>query len=357
VFTVQSDVAQRVAAALTATLTPGEKERIERIPTGNFEAYRLYLKGRHFWEQRGKGIMKGLEYFRRALEVDPDFALAHGGVADCYSLLGFYGYFPPTEAMPKARAAALRALEIDEGLAEAHSSLGFIRQLYDWDLAAAEGDYRRAIELNPGYPPAHYWLASDLVLLGRVDEAIHHDRRAIELDPLSVFTNTHLGWMLIGARDYEWARKQLGRALEMDPNFPPAHWLQGLAHAHDGMLNEASAFFEEGVGVSGSDPLLVACLGWAHGLSGREGKARDLLSKLKEWREERYVRAFTLALVPLGLGDLGEAMEWLEKAYEERDMEMALLRVDPILDPLRADPRFSALMERVGLVPFPGGER
>jgi TolB-like protein len=230
VFAIQSDVAHRVADALKATLTAAEKERIERRPTDDSEAYNLYLKGRYFFDRRGEGLLKGLEYFQQALEIDPDYALAHAGVADCYALLGFYGNLPAGEAWPRAKAAALRALEIDEGLAEAHCSLGFAGLYHDWDPLAAEKHLQRAIEVNPGYAPAHYWYACVFTALGRSEDALSKNRRALEVDPLSIFANAHYGWIMVtAARQYERGREQLKRTLELDPNLAVAHWLLGQA--------------------------------------------------------------------------------------------------------------------------------
>jgi adenylate cyclase len=356
VFAVQSEVAQSVAAALTAKLTPSEKKRIERIPTADIAAYDLYLRGRHHWEKRGKGLMEGLEYFRRALEIDPDYALAHAGVADCYSLIGFYGFLPPREAMPQAKAAALRALEIDDELAEAICSLGFIREVYDWDLDGAEREYRRAIELNPGYAPVYYWRASAASMRGRFDEAIRYDQQAVDLAPLSAITNTHLGWILLAAREFEWARDQAKIGLGLDPDFALAYWVLGAAFVNLGLLAEASGAFEEGVRVSASDPWLLAALGAAQGLSGRGEEARGVLSRLGRMRKDRYVRPFHLAVVNMGLGELDEALGWLEKAYDDRDWGIMSLAVDPQFDPLRAEPRFLALQEKAGFGSIPGVE-
>jgi len=349
VFAIQSDVAQQVAAALKARLTSGERQRIERRPTDDFEAYNLYLKGRYFWDKRGEGLAKGLEYFQRALEIDPDYAPAHAGVADCYALFGFYGYVPAMEALPKAKAAALRALESDEGLAEAHSSLGFGRLYYDWDLQAAERDFERAIELNPGYAPAHYWYAGVFASLGRFEDGIGQDQRALEVDPLSVFANAHYGWTLIGDRQYERAREQLKRTLELDESFALAHWLLGHAYAYDSRFDDGIRHLTQAVELSSRLPWFLASLGWAYGVAGRTDEARAVLSELDAIRRERYVRSFYFAVVHIGLGELPEALDALEEAFEERDMYMVLLKVDPMFDGLRSEPRFIALLKKVGL--------
>jgi TolB-like protein/Flp pilus assembly protein TadD len=349
VFAIQSDVAHRVADALKATLTAAEKERIERRPTDDSEAYNLYLKGRYFFDRRGGGLWKGLEYFQQALEIDPDYALAHAGVADCYALLGFYGNLPAGEAWPTAKAAALRALEIDEGLAEAHCSLGFAGLYHDWGPLAAEKHLQRAIEVNPGYAPAHYWYACVFTALGRLEDALSKNRRALEVDPLSIFANAHYGWIMVtGARQYERGREQLKRTLELDPNFAIAHWLLGQAYGMESMFEDGISCFKKAVELSDGLPWFLGSLGWAYGASGQAEEAGEVLSELDTRRRERYVRSLCFALVHIGLGDLDEALDWLEKAYEERDTYMVHLNIDPTFDCLRSHPRFIALLKKVG---------
>jgi adenylate cyclase len=349
VFAIQSEVAQQVAGALKATLTPGERQRIEKKPTGDFAAYTLYLKGRYFWERRGEGLTKGLECFQRALEIDPDYALAHAGVADCLTLLGFYGYLPPREAWPKAKAAAMRALEIDEGLAEAYTSLGFAKVCYDWDPRAAERDFKRAIKLNPRHAPAYYWYATACLALDRFEEGFSQNERALEVDPLSIFANAHYGWTLIGGRRYERATEQLRRALELDANFALAHWLLGMAYGLGSRFEECIAHLEKACDLSARFSWFLAQLGWAYGTSGRVDEARAVLSELDARRRERHVRAFFFGLVRVGLGEVDEALDWLEKAYEERDISMAWLKQDPTFDSLRSEPRFIALLRKIGV--------
>jgi TolB-like protein/Flp pilus assembly protein TadD len=349
VFAIQSDVAVKVATALKATLTPSEEERIEATPTDDFNAYTLYLKGRYFWDKRGEGLKKGLEYFQRALEIDREYALAHTGVADCYSLLSFYGYLAPKEAMPRAKAAAMRALEIDKDLAEAHCSLGFARCFFDWDLEAAERDFRQAMELNPGYAPAYFWYAGLLTSTGRFAEAAGQNERGLSVDPLSVFGNMHYGWNLVGPRQYERARTQLTKALELEPTYPLAHWLLGGAYWYDSRTDEAIASFERAVEHSGNALWFRAYLASALGESGRVDEARAVLSEMETQSRHRYVRAALTAIVCMGLGEWDEALEWLEKAFDERDMWMITFNVDPLFDPVRSNPRFIALMEKVGV--------
>jgi tetratricopeptide (TPR) repeat protein len=349
VFAIQSDVARRVAAALKATLTSGERRRIDRRPTRHLDAYNLYLKGRDFWDKRGTGIKKGLEYFQRALQIDPDYALAHAGVADCYTLLGHFGELPPRDAFPKAKAAALRALELDDGLAEAHSSLGFVSFYFDWDAQAAEQEYQRALDLNPSYAPAHYFYAPLLLIQRRAEAAIAQSRLALDVDPLSVFVHAHLGWMLVGAGRYELARDQLRTSLKLDPDFALAHWVLGWAYGYESRFDEAIPCFDRAVKLSGHLPWFLASLGWAYGASGRAPEARDVLSELSSRRRVEYVRSLCFALVHMGLNERNEALEWLDEAFEERDTWVPALRIDPVFDGLRARSKFTALMRAIGM--------
>ncbi|NIN73122.1 MAG: tetratricopeptide repeat protein [Gemmatimonadetes bacterium] len=349
IFAIQSDVAQRIAAALQATLTADERERIKAAPTGNLEAYDLYLRGRFFWSQRGEGIERGLAYFQQALELDPDYARAHAGVADCYNLLGFYAYLRPEEAFPAAKAAALRALEIDERLDEAHASLGFVKLFYEWDAHGAAAEHRRALELNPNSPQAHHWYASTLATLGRFDDAIDHAQRAVEIDPLSVYESVALGWQLIGARRYAEARERLPRAIELNPDFALAHWLLGEAYAYDSRVPESLSHFQRAVELSGRNPWAVSGLGWAYARHGDETRAREILAELLERSNREYVSPYMLAEVHLGLGENDQALDFLEQAFQERNPNLMSLHYYPFWDDLRSEPRFVALIETVGL--------
>lgn len=347
VFSIQSEVAREVVAALEAALSPAEAGRIEKRPTDDLEAYALYLKGRHFWSHRGADLWTGLEYFRQALELDPDYPLAHAGIADCYTLLGFFGEVAPLEAMPRAKTAALRALEVDEELAEAHAALGFVHFYFDWDRSAAEGEFRRSTELNPSYVPVHHFWAGVCGISGRPEEAIRLSRRAQELDPLSPFATAHLGWMLAGWGDLDAARGQLQRTLGLDPEFPLAHWLLGWVSAFGSKPGEAIPSFEKAVGLSDGLPWFAAHLGWAYGKAGRERAARRVLQGLTRQRGSRFVRSLSFALVHAGLGEVEEALQALEQAFEERDPWMPSLELDPFLGGLREEPRYRALIRAV----------
>lgn len=348
IFGIQSDVATRVAAALEATLTSGEMARIGAWPTRNVEAYSLYLKGRHLWEERGSGIRKGLDLFQQALEVDPDYALAHAGAADCHALLGFFGECPPREAMPRARASASRALKVDAQLAEGHTSMGFVRFYFDWDAAAAEAAFTRATDLNPSYAPAHYFWAGVCMNRGRPEEAILRSRVALDRDPLSPFVNAHFGWMLLGAKKWTAAGRQLEHTLALDPDLPLAHWLMGWAAGLGASPSEAIPHFRTAVERSGGLPWFLGFLGWAYGASGRRAEAESVLARLEAARKTRFVRSLSTALVHTGLGNLEDAVRALERACDERDPWMPSLGIDPFLEHLRPEPAFTALIKRVG---------
>jgi len=349
VFAIQSDVAKRVAAALRAELTSAEKKRIETRPTEDFEAYTLYLRGRYFWDRRPGGLPKALEYFEKALEIDPDYPLAHAGVADCFMHLGFYGYLPPREAWSKAKASAMRALALDGEIAEPYASLGYAKALYDWDPLAAEKDFERAIELNPGYAPAYYWYAIVFILLERFEEAVAQHERALEVDPLSVFANAQFGWTLVGTRQFERAKEQLQRTLELDPDLALAHWLLGWGYGMEGEYENSIRHLRKACDLSRESPWFMAHLGWAYGASGRLAEARAVLSELRERRSKQFVPSMHFAVVHVGLGETDEALDWLEKAYDEREMWMGFLKFDSVFDPLQTEPRFAALVAKVGL--------
>ncbi len=321
--------------------------------TESNEAYQLYLKGRFYWNKRTQeGMQKSLEYFQQAIERDPSFALAYSGLADAYDLLGAsdaMGDMLPNEAMPKAKAAALKALEIDDTLAEPHVSLARVKYYYDRDWAVAEREYKRAIELNPNYPTAPHWYAVYLMSAGRFDEALTQIRRAQELDPLSLPINMTLGWVLLNARQYDQSAEQLRKTLEMDPNFILAHHRLGLVYEQQGKYDEAIAEFRQVLNLSAGKPPGIAALARAYALSGKPAEAQKALAELEEISKRRYVSPAAVALIYAALGDKDQAFAWLQKADKERDAILARLKVDPRFDSLRSDPRFADLERRIGI--------
>ena len=347
VFAVEDAIAQRVAEALTPRLDPGARARLGRRGTDDLNAYNAYLKGRYFWNRRTEtDFRKAIGSFRQAIAADPSYALAYSGLSDCYSLLSVWGAGPPRETLGDARAAAARAIAGDDAPGEAHASAAFVRWIYDWDWEGADQAFRRAIALNPGYATAAQWYAYYLASRGRFDEAVVQIRRAQELDPLSVSIATDVGEISCWAGRYDDAIPQLRAALEMEPNFAVAHNVLGIVHLRRGRTAEALAELERAFALDGS-PRLLATLGHAYGVAGRRADARNALKRLRAFAATRYISPFQLALVHAGLGEDGDAFALLEKAREERSDNMAILRAYPLLERLRADPRFAELMARV----------
>jgi DNA-binding winged helix-turn-helix (wHTH) protein/TolB-like protein/Tfp pilus assembly protein PilF len=340
ILLVQEDISNDIFANLRLKLSLEEKKQLD--------AFSLYLKGRNYLNKRtADGLHQGIEYFQQAIDVDPDYAPAYAGLADCYNMLVVYGLSKPQEAFPKAKEAALKALKIDDTLAEAHTSLAFVKHRWDWERADAEKQFRLAIRYKPGYAPAHQWFSSYLVAVERFDEAIVEAKRAQELEPLSFISNLHLGWILYLAGRYDEAIEHCNKLLDVDPNFFPAHRYLGLAYEQKAMYPEAISEFEKGVKLSGS-PLMVAHLGHAYAASGNKAQARRVLMEL-EGQKQKYVSPYTVAAIHAGLGDRDQSFRWLDKAYSERDIWLMNLRVDPIFKSLRADRRFAELLKRLGL--------
>jgi TolB-like protein len=349
---IQGEIAQGIGGKLRLRLSDAEQRKLTRRYTESTEAYQLYLRGRYFWNKRTEeGIRKGVEYFRQAIESDPNYPLPYAGLADSYNFLGAFGLaiLSPGEAMPRAKAAAMRALELDESLAEAHASLAFVRLYHDWDWPGAEREFQRAIELNPNYAPAHQWYSHLLMAGGRTGESISAARRAAEIDPLSLPAIMNLGWQYHWAGEYDLAVEHLRKLLEMDPNFEQGRWGLGLAYEQKGMFEEAVAEFQRTVALSGGRPVYVAALGHACAVGGRKAEAARAGDELEGLSKSRYVPPYWMATLYAGLGDEDRAFGWLEKAYEERSGGLIWLGVDPRMGGLRSDPRFADLLRRVGL--------
>jgi TolB-like protein/Flp pilus assembly protein TadD len=348
----QREIAREIVEKLRLKVSREEKGLAKHYTESN-EAYQLYLRGRFYWNKRTEeGMRKSLEYYQQSIERDPNFALAYSGLADAYDLLGApdaTGAMPPDEAMPKAKAAALKALEIDDKLAEPHVSLAHVKYYYDRDWATAEREYKRAIELNPNYPTAHQWYAVYLMSAGRFDEAVAKNRRAQELDPLSLPINMTLGWVLLTARQNDQSVEQLRKTLEMDPNFALAHHRLGMAYEQQRKYEEAIAEFKQVINLTSGKPLGIAALSHAYAMSGQRAEAQKLLAELQEQSKVRFVSPTSVAVIFAALGDKDQAFAWLEKADRERDGILVRLKVDSRFDSLRSDPRFADLVRRVGL--------
>lgn len=351
IFAVQSDIARRVADALEAELGPTVSAGLDRTPTEDLEAYNLYLRGRYFWHRRTEDALRlSAALFEQAVESDPEYARAWAGLADAYAVLAFYDYVPPGEAYPKARQAATRALAIDETLAEAHASLGYITLYHDWDASSAEASFERAIELNPSYSVAHQWYANLLVATGRFEEAERKMSRAREVNPLSLIANLALGWVYYYAGRYEDAVRQCDRALEMDPASDLGYLWRGLAFERMGQTSDAIESLETAVGLSNGSGITLAALAHARAAGGDIESARDILRRLEAAADDgEYQPTFEIARVYVALGEAEEAIRWLERAFEERSHSMVFLQVDPQLAGMARYPGFRRLVERVGL--------
>ena len=345
-----SEIAQTIAQEIGIKVTPGEQARLTSARPVHRQAFDEYLRGRYYWSKRTReDLKKAIRHYQNALDEDPAFAPAYAGMADCYNQLGtvFIGQ-PPAEMRALAAAAAKRALEIDNDLAEAQASLAYAN-LYQWNWAGAEQGFKRAIELSPSYASAHLWYAHYLTARGRFEEALAEVKLAETLDPLSPIIKTQVGWLLGFARRDDEAIEQYQKVLEMDPNFVWALWQLGIAYTEKGLFDQAIATLEKAVTLSGRNPTMLAWLGNAYVKSGRRAEAQELLNELTELSKQRYISPFSLVLLHFNLGNKDQAFAWLEKAYQERSNGMAYLNVDRGFDPLRSDPRFQDLLRRVGL--------
>lgn len=351
IIVVQEEIAKEISEKLRLRLTGGGKKRLGKRYTENTDAYRDYLKGRYYWNKMTEeGLKKSIGYFEQAIQKDPNYALAYAGLADSHSLFGFFSLLPPKEVMPRAKEAALKALAIDDGLAEAHASLAGIKKVYDWDWLAAEREYQRALELNPNYATAHHWYADYLSAVGRSQEALAEIQRAQELDPLSLVISMEVAWNLYMAREYDRAVEQSLKTLEMESDFSPAHYTLGLAYEQVARYEEAIAALQEARNTSGGNPVSLAALGHAYATAGRRREAMKTLNELRKISERSYVSPYWSAILYAGLGENAPAFEWLEKAYEERDVWLVWLKAEPRFDSLRSDPQFEDLLRRVGLL-------
>ena len=347
---LQKKVASAIAEQIRIEVTPQEQAALKKANAVNPEGYESYLKGRYFWNKRTAGGLKvALAYFNQAIEEDPKYAQAYAGLADTYALLGDWQYavMPPKEALPKAKAAAIKALELDSAQGEAHNSLAFVLDGFDWDLDSGGKEFRRAIELSPSYATAHHWYAWHLSLLGRFDEAIVEMRRAEELDPLSLIINADLAELLVLAHSYDESIRQSRKTIEMDANFALAHNQLAQAYLGKHMYDEAVAELRKAVQLSEGSPTCIANLARAYAASGKKSEALKLLSDLKKRSISSHSNSSEIAMIYASLGDVDQAMNWLEKGYEDRFNPGVLLR--PGFDPLRSDSRFQELLHRIGL--------
>jgi TolB-like protein/Flp pilus assembly protein TadD len=350
IFTVQDEIAHEVSQKLRLKLTGDASARLGRHQTDNIEAYQLYVRGRHSIEQRSMGgFKKGTECLGEAIRKDPGYALAYAELSQCLHMPAYYGSVSPEEAYPKARAVALKALGMDETLAEAHDTLATIAQNYDWDWESSEKEYKRAIELNPNYPVARLHYAMHLALQGRFEQAIREAREGQSRDPMSGVMNAALAFVLLTARRFDWCVEQSLTTIDVDPSLTFTYVSLGMAYEQKGMFREAIMTNEKGLSVGGSAAFHKSAIAHIHGLSGDHAKAREILRELQQASERSYMPYWSLAIVYEGLGEKELAIESLQKALARREAVLVSLKVWPLLDKLRDDPRFQEIERRVGL--------
>jgi TolB-like protein/Tfp pilus assembly protein PilF len=350
ILALQSEIAREVASQIQILLTPEERERLGEVRRINPEAHELYLKARYFWNKRTEeNVRKALAFFHQAIDRDPTYAEGYVGLGDCYNILGYYNALAPLEAYPKGKAAALKALELDRSLAEAHASLGVVHRDFDWDWPGADSEFQRAIELNPNSVEAHHWRGTLLSMLSRPTEAIEEKNHALAIDPLSVVVRTDLARVLYFARDYDAALEQFHASLDMDPTFGSAYLWLANAYQQKGHYGQALDALKKGLELFGHSPFARARTAHGYALAGDHARARAVLKDLQVFSGHQYVSTYDLALIYLGLGDLDRAFRCLHTAFEQRSLWLGYLNVEPQLDALRGDPRFDELRQRVGL--------
>jgi eukaryotic-like serine/threonine-protein kinase len=350
IASIENEITREISQRLQLRLSETQRERLAQSSRTNSAAFELYLRGRYFWNKRTtEDFWRAIGFFNQATDQDPNFAAAYAGLADCYNLLGSYGAIRPRDAFPRARAAAMRALQLDPNLAEAHTSLAYALQNFYWDWEQAEREYQRAMELNPSYATNLHWYGGFLMLMGRFDEAIRLREQARDLDPLSPSINASLGSPHLLARNYERAIEHYRRSAMLEPNFAQPHLSLGWAFLGKGQIDDAITEFEKGVSLSKNDPNFSSELGFAYAVAGRRREAEAIADRLIAERSKRYVSEFEIAIIYIGLGEKDAAFQWLEQAYAERSNRLTGIKVEPSVDRIRDDPRFRELLRRMRL--------
>lgn len=353
IFDVQEEIFRNVCDKLQLDFAKSGRGALTRRHTTNAEAYRLYLMGRYHWNKRtGDGYLKSIACYRQAIEVDPNYALAYSGLADAYSLQcsAFYGFRQPTEIMPRARAAVEKALQIDDSLAEVHTSLAYIKLVYEWDWAGAEAGFKRALALEPRCAHAHHWYSHYLMAVGKNQAALEENQTAMRLDPHDPTYNQHLGWYYLFIGDYDKAAEPLRMLIEQEPSFYPAHIILGIVYRQKGMFAEAIEEFQAARQLEDTAPA-IAFIGNMYGISGDKKKAREMLGELKKRARQQYVSAYCKTMIAIGLEEYDEAFAHLDDAYYEHSEWLTWIKVNWMLEPLRSDPRYDRLVQRLGFPP------
>jgi TolB-like protein/DNA-binding winged helix-turn-helix (wHTH) protein/lipoprotein NlpI len=349
VLALQSEISSAIARQVQVKLLPASPGSVRPVKPAAYEAY---LKGRFAWNKRSEaGLQEGIEHFQQAMAAEPSYAAAYSGMADSYTTLGYLSYLAPKEAFPQARAAAMKALELDSTLAEPHASLAYVRFYYDWDWPGAEAEFKQAIALNPNYAAAHDWYSYYLTAMGRPEEALVEIRRAQEIDPLSLAISTDIGFQLYYKGNYDEAIPQLRKTLQTNPKFPLAHLWLGRAYQQKEMYEEAMAEYRQTDAVLPDWVVTLAAIGNLEGRAGQKREARDILARLNTLSQKKYVTPYGMALVYVGLGEKDQALNWLDKALEERAHWLVWIRLDPRWNSIRDEPRFKTIVKRLG---FPG---
>ena len=350
ILALQDELAREITSALRLRLTVAEEKRLAKRYTENAEAYQFYLKARYYWNKRTEeSVKKAVSYFHQAIDSDPTYAQGYAGLADSYNILGYYNSLAPLEAYQKAKAAALKALELDNSLAEPHAALGVVKRDFEWDWSGAEEEFQRAIELNPRYVEAYHWRGTLLSMLGRHAEALCEKSKALAIDPLSVNIRTDLARMFYFCRDYDQSLEQYRAALDLDSNFGLAHLWISHVYEQKGLFDQAISELKTGMRLSSDSPFALGKLGHGYAMAGRLDEARAVLSQLNALSRQRYISPYDIAMVHVGLQENDEAFAWLQKAVEQRSLWLGYLNVEPQLDQLRSDQRFLELLRRVGL--------
>ena len=351
VLVLQDSVARTIASQIHITLTPGQQTQLASRANLDPKAYEAYLKGRYYWNKRtADGLQKALIYFQEAINQDPAYGAAYSGLADCNSGLTWHGFKSPAEALPKANAAALKAIEIDPQSAEAHASLGLVLN-HKWDWTGAAAEFKRALQLDPHYANAHHWYGDNLSITGRHDEALLEAKRALELDPLNLMIGTWVGLRYYLARQFDLAIEQGRNTVELEPHFAAAHLLLGESYIQVGLHEQGLAELQTAANLSGNSPLYLAQVAVAHALAGRKTEALRIVAELQSDSSSRYVSPYGLAQIYAALNDKEQTFKWLQTAYDDGAVWLSYLAVDPVFDGFRSDLRFQDLLRRIGLVP------